>query len=305
MTNALITGAKGFVGKHLEQHLVASGDVVTSVDRECDVTDLLSVRSLVERVQPDVLYHLAALTHVGESWTNQKQFVRVNVIGTKNVLDAVRETKSEATVVLVSSAEVYGVVTESDLPLHEDFRTAPANPYSASKLEAEHLALEAFRKNGVRVVIARPFNHIGPGQSTQFAVPAIASRLIAAHENHESEIRVGDLSTRRDFCDVRDVVRAYRLLAHFATTGEVYNVASSMNVAMSDVADWLRDEIAPEVSLTVDPALLRPVEIPVTRGSFQKIHDATGWEPEIALTRSLSDVVQDLRARRDRGEIIE
>lgn len=294
---ALITGGGGFVGGHLSAHLAAKGDDVASVDRECDVTDLEAVRAVLTASRPEVVYHLAALTHVGDSWTNQSEFTRVNVLGTKNVLDAARSVVPDACVIFVSSSEVYGIVEERDLPLDETFRTAPANPYSSSKLEAERFAKEAHRATGQRVIIARPFNHVGPGQSTRFFVPGLVERLFEAAEEGRTEIGVGDLSTRRDFSDVRDVVRAYRLLHLHGRGGEVYNVASGHDAAVLDIAQQLRDEIAPGVDLVVDPALLRPVEVPVTRGSFDKIHDVTGWEPEIALVTSLHDVVEDFRQR--------
>jgi GDP-4-dehydro-6-deoxy-D-mannose reductase len=153
-----------------------------------------------------------------------------------------------------------------------------------------------------RVVIVRPFNHVGPGQSPTFAVPALASRLLDARARGANEIPVGDLSTRRDFSDVRDVVRAYRLLAEFGASNEVYNVASGHDVALSDIAERLVEQIAPDVKLVVDPELLRPNDIPVFRGSFDKLNKATGWSPRITLDESLRDVVADLTARRSRSE---
>jgi len=192
------------------------------------------------------------------------------------------------------------VVREQDLPIDETFRTAPANPYSSSKVEAERFVLASHHATGQRVVIARPFNHVGPGQSTQFVVPALVSRLLDARDEGRSEIRVGDLSTRRDFSDVRDVVRAYRLLSLFGTSGEIYNVASGHDTAILDIAHQLRDTIAPGVELIVDRELLRPIEVPVMRGSPEKIHATTGWEPRIDLATSLADVVDDLVVRRSK-----
>jgi GDP-4-dehydro-6-deoxy-D-mannose reductase len=154
------------------------------------------------------------------------------------------------------------------------------------------------RLRGQRVVIARPFNHLGPGQSSSFVVPALVTRLLDARERGEREIAVGDLSTRRDFSDVRDVVRAYRLLAEFGLSGEVYNIASGHDVALSDIATQLVSQLAPGVALVVDASLLRPVDIPVSRGSYDKLHEATGWSPQISLHQTLEDVVSDLVARR-------
>jgi GDP-4-dehydro-6-deoxy-D-mannose reductase len=295
---ALITGADGFVGRHLSDHLRSCGDEVVGVDRNCDVTDLDSVMRIMDESRPRMIYHLAALTHVGESWKQPKEFTRVNVLGTRNVLDAAHKVVPRASILFVSSADVYGIVDEGDLPLVETHRAVPANPYAQSKREAELLVKSMARDTGQRVLIARPFNHVGPGQSIQFVVPALVNRLLDARENGSPEIAVGDLSTRRDFSDVRDVVKAYRLLMKLGRGGEVYNVASGHDVALADIAHDLVDQVAPGVRLVPDASLFRPVEVPVTRGSFEKIHDVTGWEPVLPLAVSLRDVIGDLRSRR-------
>lgn len=295
---ALVTGSQGFVGRHLVAHLRESGDEVEGIDRERDVTDAKSMREAFQGFRPDVTYHLAALTHVGESWDHASEFTRVNVVGTQCVLDATFEAVPTSTTLIVSSSEVYGVVREEDLPIRENFRVAPANPYSSSKVEAERVAHDVARRRGQRVLIVRPFNHLGPGQALNFVVPALVSRLLEARERGESEIPVGDLSTRRDFSDVRDVVRAYRLLTLLGVAGETYNVASGHDVALRDIADLLVHQIAPMMKLVVDPTLLRPNEVPVSRGSFEKLNGATGWSPLIPLQVSLGDVVDELIARR-------
>jgi GDP-4-dehydro-6-deoxy-D-mannose reductase len=291
---ALITGAEGFVGQHLRRHLEARGDEVSGVDRERDVTNADAMAEVMEEIRPEAVYHLAALTHVGDSWDQREEFTRVNVVGTQRVLDAAFNVVPEATIVVVSSSEVYGIVREGDLPLIETFRVAPANPYSSSKVETERVALQAARARAQCVIVARPFNHVGPGQSSNFVVPALASRLLEARKNGDREIAVGDLSPRRDFSDVRDVVRAYRLLVEYGSSGEIYNIASGNDVTIADIAERLVARIAPETRLVVDPSLLRPIEVPVFRGSFEKLHQATGWSPEIALDDSLSDVVAEL-----------
>ena len=301
MTRALITGSRGFVGRHLAAHLADSGDEVTGVDAECDVTDAHAVLAAVRGADPEVIYHLAAFTHVGESWSDPERARRVNVEGTANVLAAARAA-GDALVVVVSSADVYGVVRDADLPLTEDHAVAPVSPYATSKREAELLALAAAAGAGPRTVVVRPFNHVGPGQSPSFVVPALASRLLAARAAGLDEIPVGDLSARRDFSDVRDVVRAYRLLTVRGVVGEVYNVASGRDVALADVASSLVAMIAPGTRLSVDPSLLRPVEVPVLRGSAEKLRAATGWTPEISWESSLADVVADLAARGPGGD---
>jgi GDP-4-dehydro-6-deoxy-D-mannose reductase len=295
---ALVTGGVGFVGRHLLEHLRSQGDDAVGVDRECDVTDVESVRAALDSSRPDAIYHLAALTAVGASWSDPVEYTRVNVLGTKNVLDATREVVPSASVLVVSSSDVYGVVQPEDLPLVETFRVAPANPYASSKVEAEHVAHDAVREHAQRVLIARPFNHIGPGQSTDFVVPAIASRLLEALDEGVDEIMVGDLSTRRDFSDVRDVVRAYRLLTERGVSGEVYNVASGVDVGLFDIAQRLVTAIAPQIRLVNDESLLRPVEVPVSRGSYDKLRRATKWRPAIALDTSLHDIVEEMRRRR-------
>ncbi|HEY5263307.1 MAG TPA: GDP-mannose 4,6-dehydratase [Acidimicrobiales bacterium] len=295
---ALVTGADGFVGRHLLDHLRAHGDDAVGVDRECDVTDVASVRGILESSRPDAIYHLAAMTAVAASFSNPVEYTRVNVLGSKNVLDAANEIAPAATVMLVSSADVYGVVRPHDLPLVETFRVAPANPYASSKVEAEHVAHDAVRERGQRVVIARPFNHVGPGQSTDFVVPAIVDRLLQAVADGIDEIVVGDLSTRRDFSDVRDVVRAYRLLVEKGVSGEVYNIASGVDVGLFDIAQRLVEAVAPDVHLVTDESLIRPVEVPVSCGSYEKIRRATKWQPKITLDTSLRDVIADMRRRR-------
>ena len=294
---ALITGGQGFVGRYLVQHLVDAGDEVIVADREVDVTSRGALSRSLTAARPEVIYHLAAMTSVAESWKRPAEYTRVNVLGTANLLDAAHEVVPEARIVVVSSAEVYGVVREEQLPLREDSPAVPANPYSTSKLEAELVAREAVRHRHQRVVIARPFNHIGPGQSTSFVVPALVRRMLDATAKGMHFIMVGDLSTRRDFSDVRDVVRAYRLLGEWGRAGEAYNVASGHDVALSDIAEEIRRRINPGLEMLVDPELLRPVEVPVSRGSFDKLHEATGWEPMIPLATSLDDVVDAERAR--------
>jgi GDP-4-dehydro-6-deoxy-D-mannose reductase len=295
---ALVTGANGFVGRHLCEHLRSCGDEVHGVDRECDVTDVLIVERVLDAFQPDAIYHLAALTHIGESWKSPAEYVRVNVLGTRNVVEAANKVAHSASIVFISTADVYGIVAESELPLRETHRTVPVNPYSQSKLEAELLVRSIVRESDQRVVIVRPFNHVGPGQSPKFVVPALVGRLLDALDSGAASIPVGDLSTRRDFCDVRDVVRAYRLLMSHGRAGDAYNVASGFATSLTDIANDLVALIAPHVRLTADADLFRPSEVPVTRGSFEKLHDATGWEPTIPLVTSLVDVVTDMRFSR-------
>ncbi|HLN16608.1 MAG TPA: GDP-mannose 4,6-dehydratase [Acidimicrobiales bacterium] len=288
---ALITGGRGFVGTWLAEHLREQGDEVTLVDRETDVTDEAAVTAAVRAARPAALYHLAALTHVGESWASPLDVLRVNVLGTAAVLGAARSLETAPRVLVVSSAEVYGVVTPEQLPLGEDTPLSPATPYAASKAAAEAVALQAWRGYGEHVVVARPFNHVGPGQASTFAVPALARRIVEACRDGSPWLRTGTLTTRRDFTDVRDVVRAYRLLLERGQPGGVYNVCSGRDVAVADVATRLVALAGADLRLQTDPELVRPVDIPVLRGDPSRVTAATGWRPAIPLDETLRDVL--------------
>ena len=293
---ALVTGGRGFVGRWLTGHLDQEGDEVSVVDVETDVTDEQAVERAIGASRPDVVYHLAARTHVGESWHEPLEVLRVNVLGTAAVLAAARRAAPEATVLVVSSSEVYGALGPEELPVTEHAPLRPATPYAASKAAAEQVALQAWRGYGQRVVVVRPFNHVGPGQSATFAVPALARRVLEARREGRGELVVGTVTTRRDFTDVRDVVRAYRLLAARAEAGGVYNVCSGRDVAIADVASRLMALAGVELQMVTDPDLVRPVDTPVLRGDPSRLVEATGWAPRIELDRTLGDVLRDLEA---------
>ena len=289
---SLITGGRGFVGTWLADHLREVGDEVIVIDHEVDVTDAAAILGAVSDAAPDAIYHLAALTHVGRSWDEPLGVLEVNVIGTAAVLAAARQCGTDPRVLVTSSAEVYGAVTDpSQLPLDESSPTAPLTPYAASKLAAEAVAAQTVLGHGQPVIIVRPFNHIGPGQSPNFAVPALAKRIVEADRRGAPTIPVGNLSARRDFTDVRDVVRAYRLLIESGNPGEVYNVCSGRDVGIGDIADALLSLAGTTLAFETDPGLVRPVEVPVLRGDPARLVEATGWKPEIALEQTLSDVL--------------
>ena len=292
---ALITGGGGFVGHHLSALLERSGDEVEICDLETDITDLDSISARIKDVQPDAIYHLAALAHVGDSWLDPSKVLTVNVVGTGNVLAAARRHVPDATVLAISSAEVYGIVTPNELPLSEVSEVRPASPYAASKAAAEQVALQAARGFGQRVIVVRPFNHVGPGQAPAFAVPALAKRIVDAKESGATTLTVGTLTTRRDFTDVRDVVVAYRLLVEKGAAGEVYNVASGVDVSIAEIAASLLTLAGADLEFVEDPALIRPVDVPVLRGDAGRLREATGWSPRIPLKATLADVLESFR----------
>lgn len=273
------------------------GDEVISVDHEVDVTDATAVSDLFAQSGPDAVYHLAAMTHVGHSWSDPRKVFEVNSIGTLNVLEAARSCSRAPRVLVTSSAEVYGSVSVKDLPISETAPLAPVSPYGASKVAAEFLAVQAHLGHGLEAVRVRPFNHVGPGQAPSFVVAALASHIVEARRSGSKEVPVGNLSARRDLTDVRDVVRAYRLLIERGLVGEVYNVCSGRDVSIEEIARMLLDLAGVDVELVVDPELVRPVDVPVLRGDPSKLRAATGWQPEIELSKTLRDILDDWDAK--------
>ncbi len=297
---ALVTGASGFVGQHLLAHLAEQGDDAVGLDRSgtpsLDITDPGVVATTIADLRPDAVYHLAGLSHVGESWDAPQSFMAVNAIGTLNVLQAC-ERSGVRRVLVIGSADEYGLVDPADVPIAETTALRPMTPYGASKVAADFLALQAFLGRGVPAIRVRAFNHTGPGQPPRFLVPSLAHRIVAAERAGLDEIVVGSLDAVRDILDVRDVVRAYRLLVTDGTPGEAYNVCSGRGVAVHEVADLLLANTPRALRLVVDPALVRPIEVPVLVGDATKITGATGWTPRYELEQTLADVLESFRAQ--------
>jgi len=293
---ALITGAKGFVGLHLCRHLTACGDTVIGVDRPTgpDLLDPAALDALLADVRPDVVYHLAGWSDIGASWGAPRECFEVNAIGTLNLLRACIANGSPR-VLAVSSADVYGQVDPADLPITEDTAFRPVTPYSASKIAADQLALQAWLGFGLEVLRVRAFNHLGPGQRTNFMAPGIADRIARNERDGLRVVPVGNLTPRRDVTDVRDVVRAYRLLVEHGEPGEAYNVCSGRDLTIAELADRLVGLASSPMVLETDPDLQRPVETPVLLGDPTKINLATGWVPEIPIETTLTDVLNERR----------
>ena len=297
----LITGASGFAGGHLAVACDAAGDEVIGLSRggevpagerrSVDLLDLADTRNAVRGVQPDVVYHLAALSSVGRSWQAPVQTMTENTATAVNVLEAVRHEAPGARVVWVSSCEVYSA--EQPLPIAEDGELGPATPYAVSKISGELLARVYAEAHGLEIVRVRPFNHAGPGQSPTFVLSSLARQAAQARRANARVVRIvtGNPHTRRDFTDVRDVVRAYRLLAETGNPG-VYNVSSGSSVSTTDQLNMLADLIAPmRIDHVVDPALIRPHEVMDRRGSHERLTADTGWAPEIPLPQTMADTV--------------
>jgi GDP-4-dehydro-6-deoxy-D-mannose reductase len=299
----LITGASGFAGGYLARACAEAGDEVVGISRSgairagagsgraVDLTDAPAVRDVVRSVTPQVIYHLAALSSVGRSWDEPARTMEENVVGAINLLEALRYEAPSARVVWVSSCEVYGV--PAVLPIPEDAPQRPANPYAVSKSAGEMLAAVYTDAYGLDIVRARPFNHAGPGQRSIFVFSSLAFQAAQARVDGARRVRIvtGNPETRRDFTDVRDVARAYRLLAK-RTNGGVYNVSSGRSVSPADNVQLLSELLAPiEVEHEVDPSLVRAREVMDLRGDSSRLRAATGWQPEIPLRHTMLETI--------------
>lgn len=305
---AFVTGATGFAGSHLVDSLVAEGVEVTALihppsghqqprDDESyravmgNLLDREGVITAVSDAQPDVIYHLAGLASIGRSWQNPAQWLAVNAGGTANVLDAALAA-GKPRVVIITSAEIYGVVKSNALPITEARRPAPDHPYGISKVAAGQLAPLYWRYHQLPVVEARPFNHIGPRQAQGFVVADFASQLAAIKLGRQpAAMQVGNLAAQRDFTDVRDVVRAYRALAADGRPGETYLICSGHAVSINTILNALIELAGVPVEVAYDPARMRPSDTPCIYGSYAKIKAHTGWEPSIHLRQSLADAL--------------
>jgi GDP-4-dehydro-6-deoxy-D-mannose reductase len=305
---ALVTGADGFVGRWLTEHLERAGDEVWQATgmhaadgarrRQMDLRDGASVREVLAWASPEAIYHLAAVSFGPDASGDIGQAIDVTVRGTAFLLEALAESGSKPTVLVPSSSEVYGAPPEGGL-IDEAQPIAPVSPYGATKVAQEALGLAYHRSGAVPVVVARAFNHIGPGQRESFVVPSFAAQLAEiAAGRAEPIVRVGNLAVERDFSDVRDVVRAYRLLVAGGHTGVPVNVASGHAIAVSALLQTLIELSGQRVEVVVDPARLRPVDVPVIRGDSGLLRSLTGWQPNHDLGQTLHDVWADAVARR-------
>ena len=296
---ALITGATGFAGGHLAEHLRAAGDEPVGVGREHgDLTDPEVAERIVRDARPDRVYHLAAAASVGESWRSPLATIDANVASTFNLLDAVRSQAPSARVLVAGSGEIYGPVPAERQPVAEHEPLRPQNPYAVSKASCDLLAGFFADAHGLHVVSTRAFNHAGPGQSPGYVVADFA-RQIAEQEAAGAdsiELVTGDLRPRRDFTDVRDVVRAYRLLVEGAPVG-AYNVCSGVATSIGDILAGLSGHTRLDVRQRTDPGRLRKTEVMQIQGSHDKLTETTGWEPQIALDRTLADALDWWRSR--------
>ena len=306
----LVTGAAGFAGGHLVELLRRDGPVEgwyrpgdpppASLEalgdvswRAVDLRDAAAVTAAIGDLRPAAVYHLAGAANQGAAWAQTDVTFDLIVRVTHRLLRAIGRQVPDARVLVTTSAAVYAA---SDAPLAEDARIGPATPYGVSKLAQEMLSLAVATDEALDVFVVRPFNHIGPRQDPGFFAPAFARQLARIEAGLEpGPMRVGNLTPRRDFTDVRDTVRAYRLLMTHARRGDVYNVCRGEAFAIGELLDLLRAAVNRPVEVEVDPAKLRPVDVPLLVGDHAKLTAVTGWRPEIPMAQTLADILDEQR----------
>src|SRR5579864_3031116 len=320
---ALVTGASGFVGGHLAEHLIESGDVVIGISARgrwprtlahlahqvrIEEFDLVAsaeseLAGLIARKQPEVIYHLAAQSNPQASVADPRGTWALNLGGVLNLLEAVKGSGLAPRVVLVGSGVCYGNPGPEHLPVTESCPLRPNNPYSASKGASDLLGIQHYLGHGTDVLMVRPFNHSGPRQSPTYVLGALARQVADVEAGRKPRVEVGNLDVVRDFTDVRDVVRAYRLLALRGVSGEIYNLGSGQGTKLADALDMLTALARFPVEVQVDPARLRPVDQRMLVADPSKLRAATGWQPQYSIDRTLADMLQYCRETLDsKGE---
>lgn len=310
--HVLITGATGFVGSYLRRLLLLQPDWTltntsypdhpppTTSPREhfvhLDLRDAAAVQALLAERPPEAIIHLAAQSHVPTAYQDPWSTLENNIRGQLQLLEACVKLNLKPRFLVIGSGEEYGRDTPEAMPLREDHPLRPENPYSVSKVAQDVLGYQYFISYGIPVVRLRPFNHIGPGQSPRFVLPAFASQVARIEAGQQAPVlRVGNLSPARDFTDVRDVVRAYLLTLLHGEPGEVYNVCSGTARTIQSIVNRLLELSSVPISIEIDPDRYRPADVPVIYGSAEKLHQATGWEPEIPFEQTVQDVLEEWR----------
>jgi len=304
----LVTGAGGFAGSHLLDLLVTSGADIVAWHRpgtapprendriawqEVDLLDRLMVADAIRRRPPDAVYHLAGYAHVGRAWDETVATFEINVRGTHFLLEALREASRQVPLLVPSSAMIYRPATE---PLSEDHEVLPSSPYGVSKLAQEMLAVRGCA-DGIGTRVARAFNHVGPRQDPAFAASGFARQIAEIEAGvRDTEIVVGNLDAKREITDVRDTVRAYRLILERGTPGRPYNVCSGRAIAIGEVVDQLVSKSRVRVGIRVDASRFRPNDLPIVEGNPTRIREELGWTPEIPLQQTLEDLLNYWRA---------
>ena len=285
----LLTGANGFVGRYVQAVLPC-----VPLPDGLDLRDGAALTAAVATIQPDAVLHLAAQSFVPASFETPRETFDINLYGTLNLLEALQAAEFRGRMLFVGSGDTYGQVPEAALPVCEEHPLRPRNPYAVSKVSAEALCYQWSQTSGFEIVMVRPFNHIGPGQSPRFAIANFARQVMEIRLGRRGPVlQVGDIDVTRDFTDVRDVVRAYGLLLERGRNGGIYNVCSGREYRIRDLLQQLINLAGVEAMIEQDPARLRRAEQRRMVASFETLHRDTGWQPMIPIGQSLHDLLND------------
>lgn len=301
---ALITGVNGFVGPYLKNHLLDNDFKVygtdisqgVDVDFKLDLLDKNKVEEIIKKIKPDLIFHLAAQSSVKLSFLQPDFTMKVNVQGTRNILQAVKINVPYSKILVVSSADVYGVSKE--VPLLESSKLNPVSPYGESRVEQEKVALSY----GLNLVISRSFPHTGPGQRPFFVCSSIAKQIAEIERGKEAILKVGDVTVKRDFSDVRDIVKAYLLALEKCKFNEIYNICSGRKYSIKQILDILLSFTNKKIQINVDSKRLRKKDIPILQGDNSKFVEATGWGPTIPIEKTLRDLLEYWRKYLNKDE---
>ncbi len=312
----LITGITGFAGSHLADYVLKEKlgtvigihrwrsdmrnirHIIDKIDlHECDLRDAFSVRDLIEAVRPDKIFHLAAQSFVPTSWKAPTESLTTNIVGQLNIFEAVRKLKISPWIQLACSSEEYGMVYENELPIKETNPLRPLSPYAVSKIGQDMLGYQYFCSFGIKAVRTRTFNHTGPRRAHVFVVSDFARQIVDIEKGlRDPVIHVGNLDARRDFTDVRDIVRAYWLSLEKCEAGEVYNICSGTTWYIRDMLNMLIERSKVKIGIQQDPDRMRPSDVEVLLGDASKFRQATGWKPEIPFEQTLEDILNYWRS---------
>jgi GDP-4-dehydro-6-deoxy-D-mannose reductase len=300
---ALITGVNGFVGNYLSKYLLEQGYTVYGTVIENDIKmdnvkihkmNLLDKQEVIETIKsinPDCIYHLAGQSSVALSWKNPILTMDINVNGTINLLDAVKENNIETKVLIVGSSDEYGIIKPEECPIKEDHILNPTSPYAISKMTQEQMAKLYINSYEMNLIMVRAFNHIGPMQSKNFVVSDFASKIAEIEKGLEPVIRVGNLEAYRDFTDVRDIVRGYAMLMENGKCGETYNIGSGNPYKIQSILDILLSLSNTKIKVEIDPDKLRPSDIPIIQCDNSKIKSHVNWEIQYDIKNTLKDTL--------------
>ncbi len=304
---ALVIGGCGFVGRYLTRYLKQCGYETTvtkmhaqqtadeaDIVCELDILEKAAVERLLEKTNPDVLFHLSAQSSVAASWNDPGQTIDVNIKGSANVLEAVRRQRKKIRVVLTGSSEEYGKTAPEEMPVSEAQQMRPANVYAATKACQNMIGSIYAQAYGMDIVMVRAFNHIGPGQSAAFVIADFCRQAAQIKAGRQAAvIRAGNLDARRDFTDVRDIVRAYVLLAERGQSGETYNVGSGHAKSIAEVLQIIIEQAAVAIRIETDKGRMRPLDVPVVEADIRKLQSITGWQPQIPLEQTIREMLQN------------